>query len=295
MQARRHAVTSLVLGAAIFFCWTALAQAAIDNIVPNPSFETGCTAGGVPTSWEFAFSGPVCSTTHNTGTWGLQVTVGFNGQGVYAVCVNRALAAAPYAASFAYATTDTNVNRVTLRAIFYGNADCNSSTFFAHRTLDDTTITNTGAFETVSGTLTPPAGTLSARFGVEVGCPTGTGSACTPDSATAVFDDVSFDASAPLAATFRGLSARRTAKGTLVTWQTASEVDVLGFHVYRQVNGRRVRVSDRLIAVRGRTSGARYSFLDRRARRDRSARYWIQVVGLDGSRTWHGPARVASG
>src|SRR5204863_43198 len=40
---------------------------------------------------------------------------------------------------------------------------------------------------------------------------------------------------APVAASFRGLSATNTKRGVLVRWRAASEVDALGFNVYRAV------------------------------------------------------------
>ena len=93
-----------------------------------------------------------------------------------------------------------------------------------------------------------------------------------------------------LAARFRSLSASATAQGTLVRWRTASEFDVLGFNVYREVNGRRVRVNTQLIAAHNRAAGASYSYLDRSARK--GTRYWVQAVDVDGSRSWFGPARA---
>ena len=95
----------------------------------------------------------------------------------------------------------------------------------------------------------------------------------------------------PTAVTFRSVSATAAAKGVLVRWRTASEIDTLGFHVYRALNGRRVRVDRKLVPARS-ASGRTYSYLDRRAPRSRALRYWIQVVNLDGSRQWYGPARV---
>lgn len=92
-----------------------------------------------------------------------------------------------------------------------------------------------------------------------------------------------------LAVTFRSLSAGRVQGGVRVTWRTASELDTLGYRVYREANGRRVRVNGKLIAAKGRGS---YAFLDRKAPRAKSVRYWIQVVDTDGSRSWYGPARV---
>jgi len=94
----------------------------------------------------------------------------------------------------------------------------------------------------------------------------------------------------PSAVTFRSLSAARSTNGVQVRWSTASEIDTLGFNVYREVNGKRVRANAKLIAGKGR---GLYSFLDRKAPKGKTVRYWIQVVNLDGSRRWHGPARVS--
>jgi hypothetical protein len=100
------------------------------------------------------------------------------------------------------------------------------------------------------------------------------------------------DADAATAVAFRSLSASRTSKGVLVRWRTASEIDTLGFNVYREANGRRVKLNRGLIAARGR---GLYSYLDRSAPRARPTRHWIQVVNLDGSRSWHGPAKAEVG
>ena len=81
----------------------------------------------------------------------------------------------------------------------------------------------------------------------------------------------------------------------VVRWRTASEAEMLGFHVYRQVGQRRVRLSHHLIASLGAVSGSAYSFLDRNAPKRGVLRYWLQEVALDGSRAWHGPIRTRSG
>jgi subtilisin-like proprotein convertase family protein len=95
-----------------------------------------------------------------------------------------------------------------------------------------------------------------------------------------------------LAVTFLGSSATSTRAGVVVRWRTGSEVETLGFNVYRQVRGTRVKLNRRLIPARNSVSGARYSYRDRRAPRARSLRYWLQIVDLDGSRAWRGPIRV---
>jgi len=135
-------------------------------------------------------------------------------------------------------------------------------------------------------------GTLAARIALLVECRT-TMTTCAGGE-TAHFDDVAVD-SAITPVTFRSLSASATARGTVVRWRTGSEVATLGFNVYREVSGRRVRVNARLIAAQNSSRGRAYSFLDRSAPRMKPARYWIQVVNLDGSRTWHGPAGVSNG
>ena len=95
---------------------------------------------------------------------------------------------------------------------------------------------------------------------------------------------------------FRGFTASATKKGVQLRWKTASEVDTLGFNVYRDVKGKRVKVNRSLIASAsiGGTAGHSYSFLDRLGLKAKAPRYWLQVVDLDGKRTWHGPARVGS-
>ena len=94
----------------------------------------------------------------------------------------------------------------------------------------------------------------------------------------------------PTAVSVRSANAARTDRGVLVRWRTGSEVGLLGFHVYRERAGNRVRLTRTLIRTRGRTFGAAYSWLDRRAPR-KPARYWVRAVNADGSRTWLGPLR----
>jgi hypothetical protein len=95
-----------------------------------------------------------------------------------------------------------------------------------------------------------------------------------------------------VAVTVAGISARTTKAGVLVRWRTGTEADTLGFHLYRERAGKRVRVDRRLIPAKGSVSGARYSFLDRRAPHGK-LRYRLQAIGKDGSREWFGPVGVA--
>lgn len=95
------------------------------------------------------------------------------------------------------------------------------------------------------------------------------------------------------------LSAASAASGaTLVRWQTGYEIHNLGFYVYREESGQRVRMNPSIIAgsalwvgaapLRG---GRSYAWWDREPGAAH-ARYWIEAVAMDGRRTWHGPVRA---
>jgi hypothetical protein len=97
-----------------------------------------------------------------------------------------------------------------------------------------------------------------------------------------------------LAVRLSSFGAVRSKRGVLVRWRTGTEVNTLGFNVYRQQHGKRVRVNRRLLPALGGPSGHAYSFTDRHAARHRAIRYWLQDVSTSGQRTWHGPVRVAA-
>jgi hypothetical protein len=92
----------------------------------------------------------------------------------------------------------------------------------------------------------------------------------------------------PTVARVLSLAASHSARGVLLRWRASSEIDTLGFNVYREENGWRVRMNRTLIPVRA-TRGHNYSWLDRRPPRGLPFRYWLQVVSLDGGSSWHGP------
>ena len=85
--------------------------------------------------------------------------------------------------------------------------------------------------------------------------------------------------------------------GTLVEWQTGFETDNLGFNVHREVNGKRTKLTEQLIAgsalLTGAgttlTAGRAYSWWDDSQERKQNARYWLEEVSLDGQVKWHGP------
>jgi hypothetical protein len=95
------------------------------------------------------------------------------------------------------------------------------------------------------------------------------------------------------------VSVRR--QGVLVSWRTGFEVDNLGFHVYREVDGERVRVTPSLVAgsalIAGAgtplTAGRWYSWWDTTA--VPGASYWLEEWELSGAKRWHGPVSVQAG
>ena len=99
-----------------------------------------------------------------------------------------------------------------------------------------------------------------------------------------------FLAEIPTAVQIRRVTAARSGKNVRLRWRTASEAGTIGFNVFRERAGARVRATHKLVRARGALSGDSYSWLDRRA--GRSSRYWLQTIGSDGTRTWYGPVRV---
>jgi hypothetical protein len=100
-----------------------------------------------------------------------------------------------------------------------------------------------------------------------------------------------------LAVTTSSFNAAYQGRSVTVRWRTSSEVNVLGFNLYRQLNGKRVKLNRRLIpsanVLHGKSTSA-YSFRTRLAseRLAASSRYVLQEVHTSGSRTLYGPIRA---
>lgn len=95
----------------------------------------------------------------------------------------------------------------------------------------------------------------------------------------------------PTSVAVAGLTARRTAAGVEISWHLRTAGHILGFNVHRADGDRRLRANRRLLlaAPAGQRS---YLFRDRKAPSRRALSYWLEIVGLDGSRAWRGPIRV---
>ncbi len=278
---------SLLIAAALS---TPAAHAA--NAVPNPGFETDCA--GVPCNWATNGNATVArdtlpAFTPEAGAASMRLTAGSSSSLSGAIGACFLLGAGDHVASFWFNYLDSRVASVSVALLTYSTTTCSGVQLNPQTSI--TGILGDGTWRQATGVLTAPAGTLAARIAPILSCQTV--STCAGGE-TAHFDDLVLD-STITPVSFRSLSASAKARGTLVRWSTGSEIDTLGFNVYREVSGRRIRINMRLIAAQNGDRGRAYSFLDRSAPRTKPARYWIQVVNLDGSRAWYGPARVAKG
>jgi hypothetical protein len=86
--------------------------------------------------------------------------------------------------------------------------------------------------------------------------------------------------------------------GVQLAWETATELNNLGFNVYRSDsrNGPQTKLNDRLIPAQnpGSTEGATYSFLDTTPAPGQRYFYWLEDIDAVGSVTLHGPAEVVT-
>jgi hypothetical protein len=85
--------------------------------------------------------------------------------------------------------------------------------------------------------------------------------------------------------------------GVLIEWQTGFEVQNLGFHLYREQNGQRARITPEIVAgsalIAGNTvaltAGKTYAWWDALSEVNRDVRYWLEDIDLDGRTTLQGP------
>ncbi|NLB18350.1 MAG: hypothetical protein GX825_06405 [Syntrophomonadaceae bacterium] len=86
-------------------------------------------------------------------------------------------------------------------------------------------------------------------------------------------------------------------EGTLLAWQTANEVDNIGFNLYRAESktGSKVKLNETLIPTNvmpGSLVGAFYSYEDTTAKGGLTYYYWLEDVEAGGKATLHGPVEM---
>ena len=101
---------------------------------------------------------------------------------------------------------------------------------------------------------------------------------------------------APTAVRLVSFGASPASEGILVAWETASEIDNLGFHLYRSTSLEALgeRLNDTLIPSRspGSGQGASYEYRDRTALPGITYYYTLEDVDASGGRTRHGPVAL---
>jgi photosystem II stability/assembly factor-like uncharacterized protein len=101
----------------------------------------------------------------------------------------------------------------------------------------------------------------------------------------------------PTAVKLNDVAATGYDQGQYIEWNTGHEVNNLGFNIYRDEGGKRVRLNSQLLAgsalVAGEnttlTAGKKYGYWDGAPAGRRGAEYWLEEVDLDGQSTFHGP------
>jgi hypothetical protein len=100
----------------------------------------------------------------------------------------------------------------------------------------------------------------------------------------------------PSAIELASFSAAAQGGDVLLSWETGSELDNLGFNLFRagSPDGEQVRINERLIPSQatGNAVGASYSFLDDSVVAGQTYYYWLQDVDTDGVINKNGPIEV---
>jgi MYXO-CTERM domain-containing protein len=86
------------------------------------------------------------------------------------------------------------------------------------------------------------------------------------------------------------LDAAASCAGTTIAWQMAQGLDTLGFNVFREANGARVKLNDALVPGQALSGGAgeRYSFVDPGPPAAGRV-YWVENVTFSLDSRWYGP------
>jgi hypothetical protein len=112
--------------------------------------------------------------------------------------------------------------------------------------------------------------------------------------------DLVIDCNVPASVNLSFFGARALPDKVMVGWQTASEVDNVGFNLYRaeSADGPRVQLNQGLMIpsqAPGSGSGADYRFADGDVKIGKTYYYWLEDVDIYGVSTQHGPVKVVFG
>lgn len=104
--------------------------------------------------------------------------------------------------------------------------------------------------------------------------------------------------SPPLAVSLANFSAIPTREYTQITWQTVSERENLGFHLYKgqTPSAPEKRLNEALIASQapGSGQGASYEWQDHDIQPGTTTYYWLEDISINGTSTLHGPVSATT-
>ncbi len=110
----------------------------------------------------------------------------------------------------------------------------------------------------------------------------------------AAVDDVQITTSSPLAVTLDYFTARVNRGHIALEWATVSEINNLGFNLYRSESaaGPETQLTFTPSQAPGSSMGAAYEWVDFKVTPGVTYWYWLEDIDLAGLRTLHGPIRV---
>jgi len=171
---------------------------------------------------------------------------------------------------------------------------------------------------TTAGTCSQAANTVTCLLGTIANAATATiNIVVTPQSSTIVTNSAMVTAdqtdsvsanniastttlvTAPTRINLQSLTAEGTSHGTVLRWKTGGELNNLGFNVYRERNGERVRLNPTLVAGSAlmmsgyseKHAAKSYAWIDPVG--TPTSAYWLEDLDLNGQRTLHGPVTAS--
>ncbi len=99
----------------------------------------------------------------------------------------------------------------------------------------------------------------------------------------------------PTVVTLVSLTATSTLRAAHIKWETATEIDNIGFNVWRSegATGRYTKINNSILVSQGDAfRGANYSYHDTNVVPGRTYRYQLEDVEIDGTSALHGPVSV---
>ena len=100
----------------------------------------------------------------------------------------------------------------------------------------------------------------------------------------------------PNAVELSSFAASRLRRKITLEWETASELDIVGFNLYRsgRLDGTKKKLNTNPISAANPllNEGATYSYLDKVNKLDKAYFYWLEIVDREGNTTLSDPIKV---